>query len=387
MLLIRVCYLLFWLALSAGAVRAAAPADTVRLPSRRAHDVAPPTRRWRGTIGQQAVTLTLNLDSGRWGYSGSYYYDHRGQAIHLNQEKPTPRAPIVTLAESVNGTTTGYFVFNGPAGPQLAGTWRSPDGRRKLPFALQETYADAVQYQDEAWRLTRYSPMATAADSMNNQAMLYRQYLRISLPQRPAASQRLRQALAAPLLPALMPHYLDTLAARRQALRPDYFYTGYKWVVYNSNYLLSVVESTSFKTDPQEEDSTGMYTHEWSQGSTFDLHTGRRLALADLLRPGYQPRLRQLVLKALRTEWGTSPYSEVGRSGRLPAGGFYLSPTGLCFYYDDRDDSSLAFPAPYHADREIQIELLYASLLPLINLAGPLAPLLQERRLLPLKQP
>ncbi|RZL01068.1 MAG: hypothetical protein EOO62_23570, partial [Hymenobacter sp.] len=27
-------------------------------------------RRWRGTIGQQPVTL--ELDSGRWGYTGSY---------------------------------------------------------------------------------------------------------------------------------------------------------------------------------------------------------------------------------------------------------------------------------------------------------------------------
>jgi hypothetical protein len=133
-----------------------------------------------------------------------------------------------------------------------------------------------------------------------------------------------------------------------------------------------------------EEDS-GMGTHEWSQSRTYDLRTGRRLRLADLLLPGYEVQVRRWLLQGLKSVWEDTYYDGVGANGKLPASGFLATGTGLRFSYDDRDDESLGFPGPYHADRSIEVEIPYETLLPIIRPNGPLTALLLERHLLPRK--
>jgi len=315
------------------------------------------------------------LDSGRWDYAGSYYYDRRGVSLPLAQAKAKRHQPI-TLGEGTL-SPTGYFLLPNFIGPRLAGTWRSPDGRRTLPLALHETYTDAARYQDETWELTRYE--AEEGNDHIDSAYYAQDYLRVHLPHNPVAEQRLRQALALPVPAAHMPQLLDTLVGNRQGRQAGYYFHGMKMVIYNSNYLLSVVQLDRF-TSPDE--TIGAGPREWWQGHTFDLHTGRPLQLADLLRPGYQARLRQLLRKELQTVWANVHYADVGRSGKLPAGGFVVTATGLCFSYDDRDEEDLAYPGPYHADQEIEVEISYRDLLPLIQVAGPLAPVLRERGLL-----
>ncbi|MDO7883773.1 hypothetical protein [Hymenobacter cheonanensis] len=360
----------------ASTLAAGPPSGPVSPPSRCTHSSYWSPRRWRGTIGPQPVTL--ELDSGRWGYSGSYYYDHRGQLLRLGQDKPKQHQPI-TLSEG-DLRPTGYWLVGSAVGPQLSGTWRSPDGRRSLPLALHETYTDAARYQNETWELTRYE--AEEGNDHLDSAHYAQDYLRVYLPHNPVAEQRLRRALAPPVPAAHMPQLLDTLVGNRQSRLDRYYFDGMKLVIYNSNYLLSVVQLDRF-TSPDE--TIGAGPREWWQGHTFDLRTGRPVQLADLLVPGYQARLRQLLRKELQAVWTNVHYAEVGRSGKLPAGGFVITATGLCFGYDDRDDEDLAYPGPYHADQEIEVEISYRDLLPLIRPTGPLAPVLQERGLLPRK--
>jgi hypothetical protein len=356
------------------ALAAGPTTDPVCPPSRCTHSSYWSPRRWRGTIGQQPITL--QLDSGRWGYTGSYYYDHRGQDLSLSQDKPKLRKPI-TLSEG-RLPATGYLLVGSSLGPQLAGTWRSPNGRRNLPLALHETYTDAARYQNETWELTRFK--VEEGNDYIDSAHYEQEYLRVHLPHNPVAEQRLRRALDLPVPAAQMPQLLDTLVATQQSRQERYYFRGMKMVSYNSNYLLSVVQLDQFTS---EASNTG--GREWWQGRTFDLHTGRQLQLADLLMPGYQARLRQLLRKKLQAVWANSYYDNVGRTGKLPAGGFVVTATGLCFDYDDRDDEDLAYPGPYHADREIEVEISYHDLLPLIRVSGPLAPVLQESGLLPKK--
>ncbi|RZL06212.1 MAG: hypothetical protein EOO62_19345 [Hymenobacter sp.] len=319
----------------------------------------------------------------RWGgYSGQYYYDQRGKTIYLSNVGTKAARGNALEEQDADGHSTGSFQLGRALARQLMGTWRSPDGRRQLPVRLLERYEDAVQFQVEHWNLTRYLAPDSLRGPVGDSALFRGEYLRISLPQNPAAARRIARAMAPPFAAPRMVFYLDTLLRNRQLDQPAYSFIGQKYVVYNSNNLFSVVQFDSFSAEP--ESSYG--SHEWTQGYTFDLRTGKQLNLADLLVAGYQPKLRQLILQQLRKFWKSYyTYDGVGRNGKLPASGFVVTGTGLQFTYDDRDEESLASPGPYHADREIKITISYEALLPLIKVAGPLASVLRERNLLPKK--
>jgi hypothetical protein len=359
------------------------PADTVRPSSRVENYLYLPTRRWRGKVGQQPVTVFL--DSSYWRgavYSGKYSYDRFGKTIFLSDVHKKGTSGIALGEHNEAGRTTGSLRLGLTLAPLLVGSWRSADGRRQLPVQLHEDYKDAAQVQVENWSLTRFLAPDLLRGMVGDSALFQGDYLHVVLPQNPVAALRIERVLGMPAAPQQMAYYLDALLRDRQRDRPDYNYTGEKYVVYNSNNLFSVVQSDRFSAASD----SGYDNHEWTQGYTFDLRTGKLLGLADLLTGGYQTKLRQLILQKLGKLWEANAYyDEVGSAGKLPASGFVVTGTGLEFSFDDRDDESLASPGPYHADRTIEVEIPYEALLPLIKLTGPLAPLLKERNLLPRK--
>ncbi|UOQ70713.1 hypothetical protein [Hymenobacter cellulosilyticus] len=178
-----------------------------------------------------------------------------------------------------------------------------------------------------------------------------------------------------------MPLHLDTLLARRQQQYNRYQFHGFTDVVYNGNNLFSVMRVSSFQQGPYYE------PHEWYDGATFDLRTGQRLRLPELLVSDYKNRLLKLFRQGLQRALAAAPgYGQLGGpTPRLPTGGFVLTPAGLVFTYDDRDAPSLAKPRNAQADRFLEVVLTYEELLPLIRRKGPLAPVLRERGLLPKK--
>lgn len=381
--LLKYCLSLLLLNQNAVAGTSCLPADTVRRANRVEHYLDPPTRRWRGKVGQQPVTLFL--DSSYWRgvvYSGKYFYDRFGKTIFLSDVHKKSTSEIALGEQNTAGHSTGSLRLGPTLAPLLVGSWRNADGRRQLPVQLHEHYEDAIQVQVEHWNLTRFLAPDSLRGMVGDSALFRGEYLCIVLPQNPVAALRIERALGPPAAPLQMAYYLDTLLRDRQRDRPDYSYIGEKYVVYNSNNLFSLLQFDRFSAAAD----SGYDNHEWTQGYTFDLHTGKRLGLADLLTGGYQAKLRQLILQRLRKIWEANAYYDgVGSAGKLPASGFVVTGTGLNFSFDDRDDESLASPGPYHADRTIEVEIPYEALLPLIKLAGPLAPLLKERNLLPRK--
>lgn len=338
------------------------------------HQVTPGPLRWRGTIGKQSVTLVFDTLH----RSGSYYYDRHGQNLELHAEGKSPRRPLILRESTAAVYASGFLHLQGAFASQLAGTWRSPNGRRSVPLALHEDYTAALRYDEELWTGAWYGTPDDDAQEADS-AFLQQYYLRVRLPQNPAAEQRLQQALGPPVPEPRMAYHLDTLLSRKYENGAGYYYLGDKWLCYNSNYLLSLVQYTRFRESWED---TG---HEWWEGQTYDLRTGRRLHLQDLLVPGYKARLSRLLLAELPQVWENPYYDGIGANGQVPAGGFVVSGTGLTFTYDERADESLASPGPYHADRTVEVELTYEQLLPLIRPAGPLGALLKERGLLPKK--
>jgi hypothetical protein len=374
-------YCLLWLLLASGLEAPAQTPLSALPPPRFEHYSTPGPRHWRGTIGQQAVTL--ELDSSAWGYSGQYYYNRRGRLLRFSQPSAKERrAGQIRLDETTDLKTTGYFLFSGLLRGVLTGTWRSPDGRRTLPVVLHETYADALAYTSETWevKLKQLIRDDFYDNTRLDSAELRQDYLNFG-PSPAAANCQLQATLGRPVPPPRMNRYLDSLLHARQKELLDYFFYGDKYVAYNSNYLFSVVQFERFTT--KDEGMSNM--HDWGQRRTYDLRTGRRLRLADLLIPGYEKPLRRWLLQCLKSVWENNYYESVGASGKLPVGGFLVTGTGLTFSYDDRDDDSLGFPGPYHADRSIEVEISYETLLPIIRPNGPLTALLRERHLLPEK--
>lgn len=318
----------------------------------------------------------MELDSVAGRYRGSFYFHQSGRWLEARLTTAAARLP---RREVVAGEEAGWFRLPTLAALPRKGTWQGSEGQ-VFPLALRETYLGAARYEQPLWELRHYHLRRDSSRTTLDSAFFHRLYITVSLPQNPAAQQRLRRALAPPFGPAAMPVYLDTLLARKQQQAAGYQFHSATDVVYNAHSLFSVLEVTSRQQGPDYQ------SHEWYTGSTFDLRTGRRLPLAALLVPGYQKRLLALFRQALQQARPAQPgYGDIGGpSPRLPVGGFTLTPAGLVFTYDDRDDARLGQP-DYPTDRGLEIELPYADLLPLIRADGPLAPVLRERGLLPKK--
>ncbi|TGE24548.1 hypothetical protein E5K00_04870 [Hymenobacter aquaticus] len=367
--------------LATDTLAATAPADTVVTqdpPSRLYHEVFAGPRRLRGTVGTQGISL--ELDSVGEGYVGGYYYDRQGRWLEVRLAATRPAGPAL-LCETPTGDLTGQLGLPARVATPFKGSWESAEGRLRLPVKLRETYADAARYQHDQWEGWRYSTRRQGQIIPLDSAFFHQQYLVVQLPQRPVAEQRLRRALAAPVAPARMPAYLDSVLRARQEEHNGYQFHAFSDVVYNANNVLSVVQVTTVQQGPDYQ------PHEWYEGRAYDLRTGRRLRLPDLLLPGYQKRLPLLFQQALRRYLADQPaYGPIGGAApKLPTGGFALTPRGLVLTYDDRDDAALAQPGPGHPDRALEIVLTYEELLPLIRRTGPLVPVLRERGLLPKK--
>ncbi|UOQ51475.1 hypothetical protein [Hymenobacter cellulosivorans] len=354
------------------------PLDSAARPNLLFHERYPGPRRLRGTIGKQPVTV--ELDSAATSYTGGFYYDRAGRWLEVRLDaSPGPRT--LNLCETPVGDLTGRLRLPPKAATPVRGTWENADGRRQAPFLLRETYLGAARYEQDLWEMWRYTVRRDTSYIPLDSAFFHQLYVRVSLPKSPGAEQRLRRALAAPFAPDLMPLYLDTLLARRQQQHNHYQFHGFTDVVYNGNNLFSVMRVASFQQGPYYE------PHEWYDGATFDLRTGQRLRLADLLVADYKKRLLALFRRGLTRALAAAPgYGPLGGvAPRLPTGGFVLVPAGLVFTYDDRDAPSLSKPGADHADRFLEVVLSYEELLPLIRRKGPLAPVLRERGLLPKK--
>ncbi|MCC3157013.1 RsiV family protein [Hymenobacter sp. 15J16-1T3B] len=333
-------------------------------------------RRYVGTVGAAPVVLELTVaDSVR----GTYYYQRRGGPLTL-AARPAAGAPLV-FRETDGGRLSGRWQAQQPLGPELSGTWLSPDGRRRLPFRLREDYAGAVRYVLEAYE----SEMPATAQSREcgNPADTLRFELgvvHVLLPYPSAAVGRVARALL-PAPPARLQRYLD------QQLREEGECSRVvrsAWLTYNADDLLSVEQFELV-------DGFGVHPNSGSSYRTFDLRAGRELQLTDLLRPGFELPLRRLLSARLRTDPGYADFYHddiegdtaqlwwpAGPDGQplapLPKQGFHLTPAGLGFGYNPYEI------APYVVGPTV-IEISYPDLKPLVRPGSPLARLLRARGL------
>lgn len=333
--------------------------------------ISPGYRRYVGTVGRLPVVLELTLDDS---CVGNYYYQHRGEPLALAAVRFRPGRPLV-LRELANDKLTGYWRTAQPAGPVLSGTWESADGHRRLPFRLREDYASALRY--EVGELAAQGSEACGVyEDQSDTASYQAAYINVLAGGASAAvRRRLQQALGPPVPEKQLQAYVEAKAEEHSCSRHGEALT----VTLNQDYLFAfAVYSDDFGFGAAHP------IHELG-GLAYSLRTGRQLTLADLLRPGYETPLRQLITRALLTD---PEYAGITRSNAwrwpnetdeaeplapLPGGGFILYPTGIDFQFSDYEICA-------YGDGMPSVTLPYAQLRPLARPNGPLAPLLQRAR-------
>jgi hypothetical protein len=88
---------------------------------------------WRGTIGDQRITVCFNhaeydiQDS----FYGNYYYDRYRKPITLRREPPERRWKEIAV-----GPASGLWDLDRPAGDSLVGRWSKPGQKENLPIRL-----------------------------------------------------------------------------------------------------------------------------------------------------------------------------------------------------------------------------------------------------------
>lgn len=114
--------------------------------------------------------------------------------------------------------------------------------------------------------------------------------------------------------------------------------------------------------------------------TTYDLRTGEALTLADLLKPGTEHALRQLVTRELRHEMELDASEVLSQADgdstttELPRAGVGLSAEGLIFQYTDYELGGYAYGQP-------RVTIPWVDLLPLLRPTSPVARMLRERGL------
>ena len=329
-------------------------------------------RRYTGRVGRYPVVMELTFSDTIT--MGTYYYQRHGQSLDLKAARDTPGKPLL-LREVIGDSLLATWQATQPAGPVLSGTWQSADGKRQLPFALQEDYNGAVRYTFEQFE----SSGEQAADSVecmragDNTVELTMEVVHLL----DMASSKALQQVQQQILPAPYPQlqaYVDKWIADGGDCSTI---EKSSWVTYNANNLLSV---TLF--EQVYHFGAAHPTHQ-STPLTFDLRTGKQLRLQDLLRPGYEQPLRQLLTKRLQKDplYGEFYRDEGGEAGQpfelwqneelvpLPHGGFQLTPAGVEFTWQEYEIG------PYVIGPQT-VEVSYADMRPLMRSKSALSELM-----------
>lgn len=339
-------------------------------PTRATHETSLLPPQYRGVIGTDSVTLTLD---------GNYYGHRRGRELVLSGPAGDSKAwartdslhPLrLTVfdwnADAPINTPDGQFELAGRPGRLLVGEWCLPGGRPR-PVRLRPSYWGAARLRPETWSVSGRmvelgGPFYEGTDSASFWADYY------TLPAGHPAAAVVNKLLGPPRAPAAMPRYLDSLLRQADYNRGSTSY--WLWVEYNDDFLLSVSRHTDVNCIECE-------TQVLVDGVTVDLRTGRQLRLADLLRPGAEARLLRLLARRMaeETDWDAESFAS------LPAGGFRVVPAGLRFTYDRRDVPDLCCTGSDQPNHILGTTLSFAELRPLLRPDSPLTRVLRQRGL------
>lgn len=375
-----------------------APSEPVRLPRWF-------YKRFVGTIdGRCPIAMNLMRDGER--VAGDYSCERGGTPIDFAFGSRIRSDGTFTLRGwpgrleadpglGVNGVFEGRFTSDGRA----SGTWSAADGTERRPFSLHESYPPGS---------SRFEVARCAREwvAERGEASIEIIYPILRRTEHPATAERISSQLLADLLKGYgaragaacasgsvdgaaggcspraraaasptVDSVLDDFMVRflREAHSPD-LPVGYtpRWedllessVVFNSRGILGI-RSMIFTFEGGAHPNT---TYDFAN---YDAASGKRLALSDLLKPGYEARLAALGEAALRKDYRVPPGESLSAAGFfIPKGGFTLTDNflitagGLEFQFNQYEIGPYVLGSP-------ALFIPYAEIEPFIRPDGPL---------------
>ncbi|TDU70973.1 uncharacterized protein DUF4163 [Prosthecobacter fusiformis] len=313
-------------------------------------------RRFEGTIGEN-LKITLLLEStldedGETSYDGAYHYHKTGIPISLTQ---VPDAgELIRLRENEGSDAEGRETFTGQwavklDGTDITGTWSTPDGKKKLPISLRESYpAGSVRVVT-----TQLESVQTLRKNGGKRGFEIKvRYLQLASRTAAAAeiNRVLRQdALNVPVNEDEDPTHIpenptekDILAAmvmKEEAGEDEDWEAAFvesvddsQSVMMNESGFLTVEYVTWTYTG-------GAHGNYGSSYRSFDLESGQELLLEDLVKTGYEKRWATLGAAELLLQQGLKPDAPLTEVGLFEDTlelneTWFLTPGGIGFSYD-----------------------------------------------------
>lgn len=319
-----------------------------------------------GKIGDKAeVRAQLQLSPGEDSAPllfGRYHYVNQGKTLLLNGKL---EKDVLKLEESVPSVedekVTGRFQGRWEGGDEgvpvrISGTWTSGDGQRKLPFTLEEAAEAGSVALDFHFFEETYERKRGGSSFQREQSLLFPQ-----LRDRGEAAGRINAAIRhlaldrgesgdeeekksdlsppAPSLGAIEASVRADIPTDKELRETEFGFSSTlsyhdEFQVVNDGHGLLCLRL--FHT----EYTGGAHGNHGASHVTFDLATGKKLALDDLLKPGVKAELTRLAEAALREEHGLKPGDSLAAEGPLFEDKFelndnwFLTPEGLGFSYD-----------------------------------------------------
>jgi hypothetical protein len=277
-------------------------------------------RHYRGRIGAD-LDVEFDIAASGTDVGGFYLYARIGVPIRL---KGGLRGKTLSLAEE--GGTGSIEAVMEKDGSVMTGSWRSPDGKRRLPLVLCEDYSASAEFGIIGISMSRETGDGSVATFRGT-----------------APYPRGNGALALSLDEALYGdggarRWLESSGARFldeceiEAPESDWAHETNVEVAFNSNDILCLSVA-------EYDYSGGAHPNFSRQYLVFSLLTGKRLGLFDFVRQGSEESLSRLVTESLARAVGLKPGKSLSELGffvdRVPASvdNFFVDGAGLRFHY------------------------------------------------------
>ena len=311
------------------------------------------TRRFEGTLGKDlGITMIITEPSAydeSFTYSVEYFYHKTGLPITLVQDE---KAENLTFREIGSYTAEGEEVVTGRWSvvweqDKISGTWTSPDGKKKLPVKLQESYpAGSVPLE----RVIISSSIVQQLGSRRSGSEKKVAFLRVPAEGSDALNKRL--ATLARDAADSEHHVAATLAAISKHLRTQVSEESKT----DEGFLFTTEEDFRVRMNDNGFLTLEQWSYQFAGGahgnhaSTFhvlETATGRAQKLEELVKPGFEKKWAALGAAELRKSSGVKPDAPLTDAGLFEdklelTTNWFLVPGGIGFNYPPYEIASYA---------------------------------------------
>ncbi len=328
------------------------------------------SKRYEGTINNENQRIVVNLNRIDTALSGNYYYINQGKLINFSYTSKIDSNGDIFLGEVTGKYDKNYNpiysgIFNGKfrSNKQIEGTWEKPGTNKKYSFILDESYPEGSASFDLIHEEENYKKLK---DGFGAQIKL--SYPNISDSPNQSAADSINYALSNLYLTS---YNLESKGKKWNSLKEicDDFISGYKHFIetdtlypkdYQPRWSIDFSTDVLFNSDDIVSYKTTMYRFEGGAHpntfytlNSYNLKTGKRIKLSEILTGEYQEELNKLGEQKLREYYNVKPNETLQQAGFfldhnkfIMNHNYVIAPAGLIFQINAYEIAPYVMGAP-----------------------------------------